>query len=269
MLSLRSSGLCAVAVVCFVGLNWADKTAPLAAEMTARDVTKALFKASPDQPLDLSGRDLSKLDLGGLDFKRANLEGANLYGADLSAASLSGARLTGARLDRATITATNFTGADLTRATMLRPNIFSTMEVDVRELPNFESAKLVDANISGRLDQMNFRGADLTDAIFGPRNPGNETLITPRVEMNGCDFTGAILRRADLSLNSLQYAKFINADLTGANLKDTNLAAANFTGADVTDADFTGAVVDGARFEGARGLDRAKGLKRGTADLRP
>ena len=239
------------------------------AEMTARQVTTALFNTSADQPLDLSGKDLSKLDLGDLDFKGANLTGANLYGTDLSSSNLSLVLLSGAHLDRATITGANFGGADLSRATILRPNVFSTMEIDVRELPNFENAKMIDANISGRLDRISFRGADLTGTFFGPRNPDGETLITPRIEMNGCDFTDAKLRKADLSLNNVQYAKFIDADLTGANFTGANLSGADFTGADVTEADFTGAVVDGAHFKDAKSLDRAKGLEPVAAKVDP
>ena len=241
----------------------------LAAEMTAREVAAALFSASPDQPIDLSGRDLSALDLSGLDFKGANLTHANFFGADLSSANLDRARLNGARLDRATITGASFVGSDLSDATILRPNIFSTMEVNARELPNFQNATMVRANISGRLDRINFMGADLKDAFFGPRNPDGEVLTTARIEMNGCNFIGAKLQKADLSLNNLQYANFANADLTGANLAGSNLSSADFTGADITDADFTGASIDGAHFEGAKGVDRAKGLKPVAASVNP
>ncbi len=238
-----------------------------AADLTAREVTAALFKTSADKPLDFAGKDLSALDLSGLDFKAADLTGVNFYGADLSGARLVKTKLAGSRLDRATITGTNFSGADLSRATILRPNVFSTMEIDVRELPSFEGAKMTGANITGRLDRISFKGADLTEAFFGPRNPDGETLITPRIEMSGCDFTDANLHKADLSLNNVQYAKFVNADLTGANFSGANLSRADFSGADITDADFTGAAIDGALFKGTKGLDRAKGFMPPVGDV--
>lgn len=256
----------ALSVAVVVGLTLLAMSAPApfarAADLTARDVTTALFKASPGQPLDFSGKDLSALDLAGLDFKGANLAGANLYGSDLTKANLSRVRLAGARLDRATLTGADFSEADLSRATILRPNIFSTMDINPAELPTFAEAKMIDAHISGRLDLISFKGADLSGAFFGPRTPGSEDLITPRIEMSGCDFTGAKLNRTDFSLNRLQYAKFMNAEAAGANFADADLSNADFTGADLTDADFTGAVVTGARFEAAKGLKRAKGLDR-------
>ena len=239
------------------------------AEMATRDIATALFNASRDEPIDFSGKDLSALDLSGLDFKGADLSRANLFGTDLSSSKLDRARLTGARLDRATITSTSFEGSDLSDATILRPNIFSTMEVNARELPNFRNATMVRANISGRLDRISFAGSDLTEAFFGPRNPDGEVLTTARIEMNGCDFTGAKLHRADLSLNNLQFAKFVNADLTGAIFAGSNLSNADFTGADISDANFTGASIDGAHFEGAKGVDRARGLKPLAASVGP
>ncbi len=76
-----------------------------AADLSTRDVTAMLFKASRAAPPDLSGKNLSRLDLADLDFKAANLANANLFGADLTRADLVKADLRGARLDRATITA--------------------------------------------------------------------------------------------------------------------------------------------------------------------
>ncbi len=231
-----------------------------AAQLTARDVVVALFKAPIGAPPDFSGQDMGGLDFAGLDFKGANLANANLFGADLSAANLTKANLANARLDRATIKAAKFDHANLSGASILRPNIFSTLGATANELPSFAGATLVEAHLSGRLDQVSFRGADLTRAFFGAKDPRSEELITARVELNDCDFTGAVLRGADLSLNAAQNAKFVGADLRGANFVRANLKAADFTGADLADANFTGAVLDRAIFKNAKGLDRAKGL---------
>ena len=51
-----------------------------------------------------------------------------------------GSSLVGARLDRATITSADFTGADLTDARILRPTIFTTLEVETSEAPKFTGA---------------------------------------------------------------------------------------------------------------------------------
>jgi uncharacterized protein YjbI with pentapeptide repeats len=247
-----------------VALPWVAAGSPgWAADLTTREVVSALFKAAPGSVPDLSGKDLRRLDLAGVDFKGANLARATLFGSDLAGANLAKARLAGAVLDRVTITKTNFADADLSQATILRPNIFSSLEAASSEVPTFAGARLVGSHLSGRFDLVNFRGADLTGARFGPRDPRSEELITGRMELTGCDFSGAILRNANLSRSVSKYAKFTRADLRGANLAYANFKGADFTGADLAGADFTGAVLEGADFTDARGLDRARGLQQG------
>jgi uncharacterized protein YjbI with pentapeptide repeats len=236
---------------------------PRAAELSAREVVSALFRAAPGAAPDFSGKDLRRLDLAGIDFKGARLAKANLFGADLSGANLAKADLAGAILDRATIVRATFAGANLSEATIRRPNLFTTLEAMRGEVPSFAGATLARAHLSGRFDYASFRTADLTGAHFGPKDPRSEELITGRVELTGCDFSDATLRDANLSHSGAQYAKFIRADLRGANLAHANLKAADFTGADLDGADFTGAVLDGANFTGAKGLDRARGLQEG------
>lgn len=234
-----------------------------AADMTTREVVSALFKATPGSAPDFAGKDLRRLDLAGVDFKGANLSGATLFGSDLAGANLSRVNLGGAVLDRVTITKTNFADADLTKASILRPNIFSSLQATAGEVPTFARARLSGSHLSGRFDLVNFRGADLTNARFGPKDPRSEELITGRVELTGCDFSGAILRDANLSRSGAKYAKFTRADLRGANLSHANLRGADLTGADLAGADFTGAVLDGAIFTDARGVERARGLQQG------
>jgi uncharacterized protein YjbI with pentapeptide repeats len=234
-----------------------------AADLTTREVVSALFKAAPGSQPDLSGKDLRRLDLAGVDFKGANLARATLFGSDLAGANLAKANLAGAVLDRVTITKTNFADANLTQATILRPNIFSSLEAASSEVPTFAGAHLNGSQLSGRFDLVNFRGADLTGARFGPKDPRSEELITGRVELTGCDFSGALLRDANLSRSVAKYAKFARADLRGASLAHANFKGADFTGAELAGADFTGAVLEGAVFTDAVGLDRARGLQQG------
>jgi len=234
-----------------------------AADLTARDVVSALFKAAPGSKPSFAGHALDRLDLAGLDFKEADLAKANLFGADLSGSNLAKANLAGANLDRATVTRTNFDAADMTGATILRPNIYATLEASRTDVPSFVGAKMSGAHLGGRFDLTSFRNAELTGARFGPKDHRNEVLITGRAEIVSCDFSGAVLRDANLSRTWAQYAKFARADLKGANLAYANLKGADFTGAELAGADFTGSVLDGAIFTDAKGLDRVRGLQEG------
>lgn len=237
-------------------------TTPAPAEgkkLTARDVTARLFKAAPDSHPDLRALDLTRLDLADLDFKSANLTGADLYGADLTRARLAGSTLVGVRLDRATITSADFTGADLTEARILRPTIFTTLEVATSEAPRFTGARLVRIRSDGWLDRADFTGADLTGAVFGGGASREETLFSP-ASLTSANFTRAILRETKFPGASLKFARFIDADLTGANLRGANLMGADFTRADLAGADVTGANLDEADLRTARGLDQVIGL---------
>jgi len=230
-----------------------------ATRLTARDVTARLFEAAPGSHPDLKQLDLTRLDLAELDFKAADLTGADLYAADLSRANLNGAALVGARLDNATITATDFSGADLTEALILRPTVFTTLEVATAEAPRFVGAKLVRFRSDGQLDRADFSGADLTGAVLG-RSAVREPSVNAPASLTSTNFTRAVLKDAKLTGTNLTYARFTDADLRGANLIGTNLTQVDFSGADVTGADFTGANLDEANLRGARGLDQAIGL---------
>ncbi len=163
--------------------------------MTAREVTETLFKADAGTHPDFGAADLNGLDLAELDFKGARLPGANLYGADLSHANLTGTDLKGAHLDRATITSADFSGADLTDARILRPTIFTTLEVVSSEAPKFTGAKLVRIRSDGWLDRADFSGADLTSAVFGGGATREELLFSP-ASLTSANFTKAILKEA-------------------------------------------------------------------------
>lgn len=240
-------------------------SAQTAAGLTTRDVTRLLFLADPANPPDLSGQTLVGLDLSSLDFKHADLEGADLFGSDLTSSNLRGSNLRNARLDRATISSADFSGADLTKASILRPNVYSSLNAMHAQRPIFVKAEMAGANISGHLELASFRGANLMDAVFGRKNPSEEVLISPRMRMYGCDFTDAVLVRANLSFHQLGQAKFVNADLTDAVLRGADLSGADFTGSRLFGADFTGAKLDGARFDGAAGIDEAINLSAGAA----
>lgn len=232
-----------------------------AAELSTRDVTMQLHQAKPGQPPAFTDMDLSFMDLAGLDFKGADLTGADLYGSDLTGANLIGANLSETRLDRATLIRTNFSEANLEEATLLRPNIFATLAFSSYDVARFTNARLVNARLIGFFKNINFRGADLTDADFSPLRDRPDTIGTVgRTQMTAADFTGAVARSTNFTQAVLDFSTFVDADLTGANFKRANLTRANFAGADVTGANFTDAIIDGANLTGVKGLETAKGL---------
>ncbi|MEQ1710490.1 MAG: pentapeptide repeat-containing protein [Hyphomicrobium sp.] len=91
-------GLMIAGLVLLPAASTAHATPPAPGDITARDVTKALFLAAPGEAVDFTGRALRYLDLAAVDFKGARLAAADLYGVDLTGALLRGADLDGARL---------------------------------------------------------------------------------------------------------------------------------------------------------------------------
>ncbi len=234
-----------------------------AAEATAREITEALFKARPGDIVDLSGKDLQFLDLSGLVFKGARLAGADLYGVDFTGSNLRGSDLSGAKLDRATIIHADFSGANLSKATLLRPTVYADLSANLADAPRFSGANLTEIRVMAQLDGADFKGADLMRADFSPREirPGQGTIATLMKNLlRSCDFTGARLREADLRYAVLTFSRLIEVDLSGANLMGADLSRADLAGADLTGADLTGADFDGANLSGVKGLDTAKGL---------
>ena len=228
----------------------------MAADVTARNVTDALFHATAQ--VDYTGKDLSFLDLAGLNFKQARLAGANLYGSDLNRASFKGVNLEGAKLDNTIVTRSDFSGANLKGATLLSVTAFASLEPDRTDAPSFESANLSGAHIAARLDGANFRNADLTEARIGLLS-ATWGSYRPRAVFNGADFSGAKLVRADLHKGVFQFTRFVSADFTGAMLSDCDFTKANLTGANFSGADISGADFDAAILTGVTGLETASG----------
>lgn len=233
----------------------------VAADMSARQVAVAIFKAPPGEKTDLSGKNLSELDLAGIDFKAALLAKADLYGSDLSLANLTKADLAGAKLDRAVMTRSNFAGANLEGASILKPSIFTTPDFDIRESPNFADANMKRVRLAARMDGTSFRGADLSSSQIGPFDMSVEGGLAPSSLMKSTDFTGANLSGADIRNVNFTFARFTSANLAGARLQHLDLTNANFDDADLTGVEFTSCNLQGASFRGAKGLDTLKGLE--------
>ena len=254
----------ASAIVLLSGVTFALPRRVIAAdtspELTARQLTGLLFKSAVPGDVNLSGHDLSSMDLSKLDFKAARMHKTSLFGVDLTDARLGGANLTGALLDRAVITRTDFSGADMTGASLMRPTVFSSLQVDWREAPRFDGAVLKGARFTGIFDGASFKNADLSYARMGPHDTRMDISSFPHNFFRGCDFTNARVTDADLYEASLVMANFSGSDLRGSGFVRADFTRANLTGADLTGADMTEANLDGAIFKDARGLDKVKGL---------
>lgn len=235
-----------------------------AADVTARDFTAALYRATSAEPLNYSNKDLSYLDLSGIDFKGAYLTRADLFGVDFTGSNLKNVNLIGARLDRTTIIRADFSGANLSGATMLVPAAFATLANARVEAPKFTGATLTRFRANGEYWRVDFRGADLTDADFSPHSKrfGDTTIsVSRRTSFRSCDFSGAKLIRANLSRILVHFSLFAGADMHDADLSDADFSKADLSGADLTGANIAGANFDGADLRGVRGLAQAKGVE--------
>lgn len=234
-----------------------------AADISVRELTAALYKATAAQPLDYSNKDLSYLDLSGIDFKQARLTKADMFGADFTGSNLKGVDLAGARLDRTTIIRADFSGANLSGATMLVPAAFLTLGGAPSEAPKFTGANLTKFRVNGEYWRVDFRGADLTDADFSPHSKrfGDTTIaVSRRTAFRSCDFSGAKMVRANLARILVHFSVLAGADLTDADLSNADFSKADLSGANLSGANLTGTNFDGADLRGVRGLDQAVGL---------
>jgi len=234
------------------------------ADFTVREITQKLFQAAPGVPVDFSNHDLTYLDLSGLNFKGARLAHSDLYGVDFTRTNLSRTDLYKTRLDRAVLIKTDLRFSNLSGATLLRPTVYSDISENLSDAPDFSGARLIGTRIQADLSGARFRGADLTKSDLSPyeKRPGEGTFVTHSYNtFASCDFSGAILRNANLHRANFTFSLFNGADLKGANAAEVNFTKADLRGADLTSTDITGANFDGANLAGIKGLALAHGVR--------
>ncbi len=231
-----------------------------AADMTVRQVTEALVKATVQAPADFSGKNLAGLDLSDLDFHGADLAQADLSATDLTDADFSQSNLTGARLDHAVVIRTNFAGANLSHASLTFLGTSTGLEMRAGEGPNFAGADLSEAHIFARLSRSDLSRARLVNARLGTDIRTPTTMNLFRTELSGCNLTGADLAGADLSGALLSFADLSGAALTGTDLDHADLSHANLARADLTAAILNHADLDETILRNVRGLERSIGL---------
>jgi uncharacterized protein YjbI with pentapeptide repeats len=186
--------------------------------------------------VDLSGADLRGANLDGAKFQAVKLDGADLREASAHSAELGdlrGVNFAGASLENVYLQnaeGCDFRKADLRRAWLDFGSSNSYTECD------FTDARL--AQFQGQRCQFAgsvFEGANLSDG-----------------QVEGSDFFGAYLKRADLSRLHGAESKFDATNLAGAVLFRADLRKASLVNADLRRADLRGAVLSGADLTGAR-----------------
>jgi len=157
--------------------------------------------------LNFEGEDLRNVsfgigDLNGLNFRNADLRGANFSAnRSLDNVDFRGANLEGAAIPPSVFSG-NFEGVDLREA------VPGPGWQNVPGIVEWWTSNFRDANLSG----LDFTVPDLILAGIGGW-------------MNGCNFSNAILRSANLQLMQMRCC-----DLTGANLEGANVQGVDFRG---------------------------------------
>ncbi len=208
--------------------------------LTRDQVLAALAAATPQHPVDLTGKDLSGLDLAGVDFKRANLSRCRCVGTNFSKAQMFSVTLSDAVASEAVFAGTTLDVAvmyrvDLRHANLRDASLFATILIGA----DLSDADLTGARVIAVMTNAKLVRTTLAHANLGA-DPGNQSMGVMRTDVTSADLSGA--------------------DLTAANLRKVNFTRANLTGADLTDSDVTGADLTGAILRTIRGRDRIRGL---------
>src|SRR3989454_9608750 len=185
----------------------APQQTPQGERLTRDQVLAALAAATPQHPLDLTGKDLSGLDLAGVDFKRANLSRCRCVGTNFSKAQMFSVTLSDAVASQAVFAGTTLDVAvmyrvDLRHANLRDASLFATILM---------GADLSDADLTGARVIAVMTNAKLVRTMLAHANlgadPGNQSMGVMRT-----DVTSADLDRKSTRLNSshlvISYAVF-------------------------------------------------------------
>lgn len=231
-----------------VDMSSAEMTIP---ELTREELLSSLFRASMDDPIDLTSRRLSGLDLHDVDFK-----GANLRWARMNNTNLQGANLRNTVLDSAWLIDANLEGADLRGASLASTQM---------RRANLRDANLAGARIVANLQRADLRGADLSNANMGAdmknQSMGLMRTIVRMAKLDGADLRNANAMRMDAEFASLRGALLDNANFRGVKLTGADLTKASAAGMDISESDVSGTyLVQMIGREKIIGLDNVKNL---------
>ena len=217
------------------------------------DLSNINFAGANLPNMNLNGRDLSGTILTGADLSNSNLTGVNLSGNDMAKAilidvDLSNAILTGANLQHANLDGANVMNADFTSADFTGVNLAGTNLKDAKfDDATFVGVKFDGFDISlGSLPEINFRGADLSQAILTNTDLSDMDLSFVNLSghdlsdhdmtntiLRGANLTDAILPDGVLSGKNLEWTKFHGVDLSGEDLSSSKFQYASFDNANM------------------------------------
>ena len=225
--------------------------------------------------MDLSGIDMTRLILIKADLSYSNLANtdftdANLAGVDLSDRDMTGTVLTRADLSYSNLNGVNLANKDMTGTVLIGADLTDANLAGV-DLSDRDMSRTIlrGVDLSNKdLSDTILRGADLTDAVLP-----SDYLTAKDFEgtiFNGVDLSGKNMAEADFEIASfdntnlknaiLNYAKFLNVDLTkikNKSLAETNLRYAIFAYSNLLGLDLNGANLYRNNFQHATltGLD--------------
>jgi uncharacterized protein YjbI with pentapeptide repeats len=177
------------------------------ANLSGADLSRSRLAGSDLTRVNLSNAKLAGTDLAFsvLDFaelRDANFLGASFSGTSMVRASLAGSDLSGATISSSDLTGADFTGATIAGATFLdnvaftTAQLYSTASYQSGELAGialhnpanlvFAGHDLTGAAFAGNLENIDFSGANLTNATFSPRSA-----TWHNVDLSAADLRGA------------------------------------------------------------------------------
>jgi len=275
-----------------------DKKAQLAAWQLPDEAAQSMREAGldPDKMRSLTREEVIEIHGRGESLAGYNLSGLDLSGLDLSGADFSGAQcmetcfvqtlLTECNLSRVMANKADFSEADLTGAvaemallpeTMMSGTIFRAVRF---KQVAFKDAELCDTDFSdARLELVSFEGAAMDRASFADarlelsvfngisgnamhfaRMHGYKSLFQ-KSDLNGADFSGAVLPSCMFMNSRGEDVVFFEADLSrasicqdsafpGCDLRNAQMRESCFKDSDLSGADLRKARMDGTLFEG-------------------
>ncbi|MBT3270049.1 DUF4440 domain-containing protein [Candidatus Poribacteria bacterium] len=197
------------------------------AAMPAAALEGAGFRAADMRSVNLSWADLREASFVGARLSDAQLHNATMTGAALTDADLEGARLDNADLDNAVLQRAQLSNAVLHGATLRHADLF---EADLRRV-DLRGADLSDANLVGaQLGGAKYDEETVFPDFFNKDGLGMY-LLGPDADLQRMDIDGFEFRGQDLSRANMGYANLVGADLRGADLSEANLEGARLRNA--------------------------------------
>lgn len=224
-----------------------------AIELVGADLSDAVVEGCNWVGADLRDCDFTGTRLNGCDFSTAQLERLRLAGAYLNDCRFTGASMVTANVEQAYVAGCDFTGAQLSQADLREASfkqcVFKVAQMEAIEASrvnfhrcDFEQAQMRGAQMPGsswehcqmlgvQLEEACLRSARLSRVQAQGAVLRQGQLQGMRLS-DGCDFSRACLRQADLEGASLADSRLMGAFLAAANLRDALLLRCDLSATD-------------------------------------